>query len=453
MPDVLLCQGTALQLPLKDASVHCVVTSPPYYGLRDYSTGTWDGGNPACTHVQGKARHDATNGRHNSSTFHGSMSTEHGGGSTYFAGVCPRCGATRVDQQLGLEASSEAYIAAMVQVFREVKRVLHPTGTCWINMGDSYNAAGRAGHGTRIGYKQGTNRASATGQDVCRPQSATLGEKQLLGMPWRLAFALQNDGWILRSAITWCKAAPMPESVRDRPTSATEMVFLFAKQPHYFYDNVAVRVSGGTGWHGSSFTSAHDVATKPGLGQQPRAETTGHNLWDYWVLGPEPSSYAHYACMPTALVRRCLLAGAPVRVCAACSAPYRRVVERAFTGAYNLDEGQRQQDRCGGVLTGGTARVTLGRTEHISTRTTGMQPTCSCNAGVGKGVILDPFCGSGTVPLVARELGHHALGLDLSYHYLSTIARERLGFAALHAWTHGQPPQVVVYDDLPLFGG
>ena len=184
MPNVLLCQGNALHLPLKDASVACCVTSPPYFALRRYDCGP------------GK---------------------------------------------LGLEESPDAYIAAMVQVFREVRRVLHPMGTLWLNCGDSYNAAGRNGHGTRIGYKQGTNRASATGQDACRPQSTQLGEKQLLGMPWKLAFALQADGWILRSEIIWHKLNTMPESVQDRCVKSHEQVFMFAKQARYFFDMEAVR--------------------------------------------------------------------------------------------------------------------------------------------------------------------------------------------------------------------
>lgn len=396
MAEVLLCQGTALALPLRDASVHTVCTSPPYWGLRSYGIGAAQG-------------------------------------------------------EIGQEETIEAYVAAMVQVFREVWRVLRPEGTLWIVLGDSYNAAGRNGHGTRIGYKQGTNRASATGQDACRPSAPGLKEKDLCMMPARVAIALQQSGWYLRSAITWCKSAPMPESVSDRPSRATEMIFLFAKQPHYFYDSTAVRVSGGNGWHGSSFTSGHDVATKPGLGQQARTETTGHNLWDYWVLGPEPTGFQHYACMPTALVRRCLLAGAPTQVCAACAAPYRRVVERQrlldghtpVSGAFSRPE-EPFRIPPNGV---GHWRYTTQTTDH------GFEATCRCDAGSAPSVVLDPFAGSGTVGLVARDLGHHAVLCDLSWPYLHDIARERLGLAALHAWQHGQQAQDVSYSDLPLFGG
>jgi hypothetical protein len=341
----------------------------------------------------------------------------------------------------------------MRQVFAEVWRVMTPTATLWVNCGDAYTSGNRVGHGTRVGYKQQTNRGMNGTHDPQRaPQPPGLREKNLLGLPWRLALALQADGWILRSAITWCKAAPMPESVQDRPTRATEMLFLFAKQPHYYYDATAVRVTSGNGWHGSTFTSDYMVATKPGLGQQTRQEAPGRNLWDYWVLGPEPLNMGHYAAFPTELVRRCLLAGAPQQVCSACGAPCVRQVERTFHGQYNQQEGAAQRLRCAGVISGGTERVTLGRTEYIRTSTTGFSPTCTCAAPTRKAVVLDPFCGSGTTLLVARELGHHGIGLDLSREYLTHIARERLGLAALAAWAgSGQARPSLAYADLPLF--
>ena len=196
MPNLLLCQGTALALPLRAASVHCCVTSPPYWNLRDYGTGTWQGGDAACTHVV------YGGGPPESSSLDGAKQR---GRSDTTRSPCPRCGATRVDAQLGLEATPDAYVAAMVQVFREVWRVLHPTGVLFINMGDSYQ------------------------------------DKQLQGIPWKVAFGLQADGWVLRSDVIWDKPSCMPESVQDRPTRSHEYVFLFSKQARYFYDAEAVK--------------------------------------------------------------------------------------------------------------------------------------------------------------------------------------------------------------------
>ena len=157
--------------------------------------------------------------------------------------------------------------------------------------------------------------------------------------------------------------------------------------------------------------------------------------------------------MPTALVRRCLLAGAPSQVCAACGKPWVREVHAEGGSVGKGGWFSHATDATNGKVQSNT-RVHNGNDAKTYRRyTTGFTPTCACNAGTSKAVVLDPFVGSGTVPLVARELGHHAVGVDLSLAYLRDIARERLGLAALHAWTHGQPPQPVVYNDLPLFGG
>jgi DNA methylase len=441
---VLLLHGDARTLPLANASVHCVVTSPPYYGLRDYGTATWEGGEKACTHVRIGARDTRPR-----SGLMGGLKTVNHAQEPQWRAVCGRCAAVRVDQQLGLEASPEAYVAALVATFREVKRVLRDDGCLFLNLGDSYNAAGRRGHGTRVGVKQGTNRASATGQDWPRSTAAMLGEKQLLGMPWRVAFGLQADGWILRSAITLCKTAPMPESVKDRPTSATEMLFLFAKQSAYYYDAEAIRTYGGSGWRGSSFTSQHDVATKAGLGQQARVEHHGRNAWNYWMLAPEPTANGHYASFPPSLVRRCLLAGCPRQVCTQCSRPWVRQVsrQRLLDGHIPVSGTFAKPDEPFRIPPNGIGHY------RYTTQTTdlGFVATCACEAPTRKARILDPFAGSGTVGLVARELGHDAVCVDLSMPYLRDIARERLGLAALERWTRGYAPPPTRYDDLPLF--
>jgi len=220
--DVRIFIGDCRQvLPLLPAeSVQCCVTSPPYWGLRDY---------------------------------------EH-------------------PDQLGDEETPEQYVQDLVSVFRQVGRVLRQDGTLWLNVGDAYarnGGVGVCGPNAKVG-----NTKKLIQKRNCKvPPCWGLKDRDLIGLPWRVAFALQADGWILRSHITWIKKAPMPESVRNRPSRATEEVFLFAKNPKYYYNNQAVR------------------------------ERSGANLKNYWVLGPEPSEGEHPAAFPTELARRCILLG------------------------------------------------------------------------------------------------------------------------------------------------
>ncbi len=200
--------------------VQCCVTSPPYWGLRNY---------------------------------------DHGG-------------------QIGAESSPEEYVSNLVTVFRGVHRVLHDTGTLWLNVGDGYarnGGIGRSGPNALVG-----NTKKLIQQRNCKvPDCWGLKDRDLMGLPWRVAFALQEDGWLLRSKITWIKKAPMPESVRNRPSNATEEIFLFAKNGSYYYDNQAVR------------------------------EESGANLRNYWILGPDSSGVPHPAVFPRELARRCIRLG------------------------------------------------------------------------------------------------------------------------------------------------
>ena len=236
---------------LEANSIQTCITSPPYFGLRDYG-------------------HDG---------------------------------------QIGLEASPDEYVAKMVEVFAEVHRLLRDDGTLWLNLGDSYNAAGRSGHGTRQGAKQGTNRASNIGADNCRPNVDSLKPKDLIGIPWRVAFALQAAGWYLRQDIIWAKPNPMPESVRDRCTKAHEYLFLLSKSPRYYFDVEAIKepavttVKRGPALHpDKKFTNGNS-----GLS---RHEPTGtRNRRSVWTVPTRGYKGAHFAVFPTELIRPCILAG------------------------------------------------------------------------------------------------------------------------------------------------
>jgi site-specific DNA-methyltransferase (cytosine-N4-specific) len=217
---ILIGDSRARLALLDPESVQCCVTSPPYWGLRDY---------------------------------------EHAG-------------------QLGAEESPKQYVGNLVDVFREVRRVLRADGTFWLNVGDGYarnGGVGVCGPNAKVG-----NTKKLIQKRNCRvPDCWGLKDRDLIGLPWRVAFALQEDGWILRSKITWVKKAPMPESVKNRPSGATEEIFLFAKQPGYYYDHQAIR------------------------------EPSGANLRNYWMLGPGTGGGSHPAVFPRELARRCILLG------------------------------------------------------------------------------------------------------------------------------------------------
>ncbi len=240
------CRAVLATLP--GQAVQCIVTSPPYYGLRDYG-----------------------------------------------------CGG-----QIGLEPTPDEYVAQMVAVFREARRVLRDDGTLWLNIGDSYNSATKGTGGAT--EKQATNAGSRF--SARRFNGGDAKEKDLLGIPWALAFALRADGWYLRADIIWHKPNPMPESVRDRPTKAHEYVFLLSKQPRYFYDAAAIS---------EPFECAAEVrvATPKNLamGKMPTRpmnaplDTAGRNARSVWTIATQPFSGAHFATMPPDLAERCIKAG------------------------------------------------------------------------------------------------------------------------------------------------
>ncbi len=235
---------------LPEASVQCCVTSPPYFGLRDY-------GQP---------------------------------------------------DQIGLEPTPDEFVAAMVAVFREVRRVLRDDGTVWLNIGDSYAGAGYSNHHNT----GGTQRVDGGKQK--HMSSSGLKNKDLIGIPWRVAFALQDDGWYLRQEIIWHKPNPMPESVNDRCTKAHESVFLLAKSARYFYDAEAIkepqltgkvaRLKGTSGQDGYNAASGNhrDKSGSYGDGE-------ARNRRSVWTVASQPFSGAHFATMPPELAETCIKAG------------------------------------------------------------------------------------------------------------------------------------------------
>lgn len=308
---IILINSSALHIPLADNSVQTCVTSPPYWGLRDYG----------------------------------------------------------VQDQLGLEPTPEQYVANMVAVFREVRRVLRDDGTVWLNLGDSY-ASGEIGR-----HDAKTDRAYGKRDDGERQHNkidSGLKPKDLVGIPWRVAFALQADGWYLRSDIIWHKPNPMPESVTDRPTKAHEYVFLLTKNARYYFDQDAVKEKQTQSTIERMAESGEPIGTIPADGTR--------NIRTVWTIATQPTPFAHFATYPEKLVEPCIKAGS------------------------------REND-----------------------------------------VVLDPFAGSGTTGIVARRLGRHFVGLDLSRAYLHDIARRRLELDRLDAWSNGIQSSNDDWSDLPMF--
>lgn len=469
---------------LPDESVHCVVTSPPYWGLRDYGTASWVGGNPNCDHVcnhgvQGKTAQRADR------TFTA---------QAVYKRECGKCGAKRVDGQLGLESTPQEYLAKMVEGFREVRRVLRSDGTLWLNMGDSYANDAQAGGGDpTIG-----DRNIGGEKQPKMPVPCGFKPKDLMGMPWRVAFALQEDGWYLRAQCPWIKRNAMPESVRDRPGTATETIFLLSKSARYFYDAEAVKMPAAGTAHarGSGVNpkaAAHNNSRKERAktehmrgptetmnGIRPRqnesfsaavkdvvpARGRRNHDWfmDSWeglltdddgdpmafVVNPAPFPEAHFATFPEALVKPCILAGTSEKgCCPKCGAPWRRVIEKVGTGrTHKLPSGMATYE-------GGHSSVHRdGRelepiySEVTESQTTGWQPSCECRewripecmSGDGPYetipepvpcTVLDPFWGSGTTGKVALMNHCRVIGVDIKGDYLDMSLASRLAQNAL----------------------
>lgn len=362
---------------LPDKSVHCIVTSPPYWGLRNY----------------------------------------------------------HVDGQLGQEGTPEEYVENLVKVFREAKRVLRDDGTLWLVLGDCYAGAGdrRGGKGDERGQMK---------KRKTPDRGIGLKAKDLIGIPWLVAFALRADGWWLRMDNIWEKPNPMPESVTDRPTKAHEYVFLMSKSERYFYDHEAIKE-----------TAAHPTRIRADRfgGNKHTKETTKHsdgsiyagsatrNKRSVWTVSTKPFPGAHFATFPPDLIEPMILAGTSEKgCCPECGAPCERVIElgeplrewQAACGADSLGgySGQATKDYEQAKAQDASAtkaRILAGMRER---KTVDWVSTCDCDAGEPVPcTVLDPFGGSGTVSLVAQRLGRHSVYIDINRDYMD-MAVERCGF-------------------------
>lgn len=360
-----------------------------------------------------------------------------------------------MDGQIGLERTPQAFLDALYAVFDEVKRVLRDDGVVFVNLGDSYAGSGKGPTGSngigdqeqRQGFTGGRGKTSQVwrGDPAGRDSQKRVGgvdgirQKSLLLIPERFAIGMADCGWIVRSQIVWAKKSAMPESVRDRPTSAWEPIFMFTKQPRYFWDQAAVaepQAEATAARRDRADLRAKDGRADAFFGDPPRGlhvtQATGTaNLRNVWHLGPEPSRDEHYAAYPTEIPRRCIRAATSEKgQCPACGAPWRRVVERGNSGHHCRPGCGHQsldfRDGWDGGKYGGfsnTARVTGS-----------WESGCTCDAGDPvPQVVLDPFLGSGTTLVVADRLGRSGVGVELNPAYAEMARRRIEGDAPLFA--------------------
>ena len=423
------CRKTLKEL--EASSVHCVITSPPYYGLRDYGTAEWEGGDPSCEHSISMPTeyYDPKRGKK-------VLRPEgaHRGGSS---SRCHKCGATRIDQQIGLEDDAQEYIDGLVEVGREIRRVLRDDGTFWLNLGDTYGQTG--------------------------PR-----RKQLYGIPWKVAFALQDDGWYLRQSIIWSKPSCMPESVQDRCTRSHENIFMLTKKIDYYYDHEAIKepiADSSVGRQKRGVSDFHkNIDGAPG--QTPHTMSKARqndpdreigitrNKRSVWVVSTKAFRGAHFAVFPPDLIEPCILAGTSAKgCCSLCGAPWKRVVAKGERVKQKWGEQTKVDDSRNDAEEGSGLRTGMVNTYY----TEGWRPDCECFGKLVKRevvippsmtpeevaqtktmtvyeselpleehpikpcVVLDPFGGSGTTAAVAIKYGRDAVLCELNPEYAELI--------------------------------
>jgi len=349
---------------LDDKSVNTCITSPPYWGLRNYND---------------------------------------------------------EEKQLGLEDTPEEFVNNLVGVFQEIKRVLRDDGTVWLNLGDSYMGGG-GGNYNKTGISQ------AGGQHLTNVRNrkdfirkSGVKAKDLVGIPWRVALALQQDGWYLRQDIIWHKPNPMPESVTDRCTKAHEYIFLLSKNPKYYFDNEAIKEDCITKGVANSPSKIKAVDGVGGFRDNISKfkGTSKRNKRSVWTVTTKPFKAAHFATFPMDLIEPCVLAGCPEKICTDCGKPYERVMQKPKQLEVERNKRSGLDDRkVGGVLDK--------YNKENPPIDLGVQKQCDCETNETKaGTVLDPFAGSGTTGIVAANNERNAVLLELNEEYVN-LAKERI---------------------------
>jgi len=351
---------------IPDESIDCVMTSPPYWALRDYG----------------------------------------------------------VEGQLGLEPTFDEYINKLCDIFDEVKRVLKKSGTCWVNLGDSY---GKGEEGKAKQIKSLEHKKSVKGYQKC-----------LLGIPFRFAIEMVNRGWILRNNIIWYKPHCMPSSVKDRFTVDFEYLFFFVKNKKYYFETQYEpyskatmddsRFNPGTKEHHSYNWKADgkddDLSIKVQRGGFKQGDEKGRNKRTVWTINPKPYKEAHFAVYPEELCETPIKAGCPKFVCVNCGSP--KILDYELDKEDKGFEGRPDNNNYEEKSTMNNPSLWKKGTVWAKEKVfKGYKPTCECNAGFTGGIVLDPFFGSGTTGLVALKQNKKFIGIELNQEYIE-IANKRL---------------------------
>lgn len=437
------CRAIMAQMP--GGIFQAIITSPPYWSLRDYGLESmvWDG-DPECEHKW----HTSTKklAFQNNLGNNGSLDRSGvvRGTSTATTGFCVHCGAWL--GCLGLEPTPELYVAHLVQIFAEVKRVLRDDGTLWLNIGDSY-ASTHCGGGSSWGFREGLASAKKAQGPRNFKIAPGLKPKDMVMIPFRLALALQADGWYIRSDIIWHKPNCVPSSVKDRPTTDFEHVFLLAKSKKYYYDSDAIREPQSSGTYKRyaegeaippkkkwSENTAKGGSSKTHMQEHIEAKSgkmvailpNGRNKRSVWTVSTKPYKDAHFATFPPKLIEPMILAGSSDQACEHCGAAWVRQVE-AKGGTvgkswhdHKLDLQKGMSQSPGGI---GDIRDEAGQT--YKRITIGFQPSCTCesNEGTGASIVFDPFAGSGTTLAEAKRHGRHYCGIEANPEYVKLIKK------------------------------
>lgn len=410
---------------LPESSVHCVMTSPPYYGLRNYGDETmtiW-GGDDDCAHAweerdvyqESPIRKGGPSEGHETTTKSERWRT---------TGRCVECGARR--EQLGLEEERSDYIEDLVEVGREIRRVLRPDGSWWLNLGDSFASS--------WGAQSKTDEANHRDRDAYPAKTparhTSLPRKSKMLMPHRVAIALQDDDWVVRSDAVWAKPNPMPHPVKDRLNEQKEYLFHLAPNPDYYFDMDAIREpyaeSSLNRVNQNNGNTVHNHSDQGHPNGEQRLDPNqfvhpgGKNPGDVLEVTVKPFPDAHFAVFPPKLCEIPIKSTCPDTVCADCGTPWQRVVDRE-PGEYDYTDRMDEMGEFGRAQASGTVKKPPQATME------GWEQQCGCDTDETEpGIVLDPFAGSGTTCLVAKSLGRRFVGTELNPDYVA-MAQARVG--------------------------
>jgi site-specific DNA-methyltransferase (adenine-specific) len=430
-------------------SVDCCLTSPPYWALREYDTASWEGGDPGCDHVQQYSSMQSAKSTLGGRKSENTLDDKRREINTLYKDVCSKCGAKRVDRQLGLEPTFQEYISKLCDVFDEVKRVLKSTGTCWVNIGDtymgnsSYSEKGRQGYGNdkigMINKKQWLDpKYPHAGRLRGREhvERCDIQNKCLCQIPHRFAIEMTNRGWILRNTVIWHKKNCMPSSVKDRFTTDFEYVFFFVKKERYWFETqYEPNLTMEDRPYGIVRDRLYDYDSKQktllgregpeGSEEEAGVPPIGRNKRCVWSIPTKPYKDAHFAVFPPELCETPIKAGCPEFLCKKCKKPRQKLYK-----TYNPSKDFMEQDARTQASIGFGSRQSvksLHRNEggvYASAEFVGYSD-CGCGEGWESGIVLDPFMGSGTTALTALKLNRRFVGIELSPKY-KEMAEKRI---------------------------